>query len=233
MLKAVLFGSLSSVADLAEYEREAFNRAFLQHGLNISWALSADLYRMRHYGRFTGADHDREKLGVDDLTSFYGDVELHFQYVLDAQPIVADPWLKASTKYLRQNGLKTALVSGANRQTILRVLAGAYQVRASSALDLFASEEDTNAHKPAPDLHLAAFDKLFVRPSEAIAVEITPLGIQVAKKAGLYTVAQPPPYIPWVMLQDADDMRSRTTQDNIDVFYERARARAGSMGLIA
>lgn len=51
MLKAVLFGSLSSIADLAEFEREAFNRAFLQHGLDISWTSSAYLYRMRHYGR--------------------------------------------------------------------------------------------------------------------------------------------------------------------------------------
>lgn len=233
MLKAVLFGSLSSVADLAEYEREAFNRAFLQHGLDISWTSSAYLYRMRHYGRFTGVDHDREKLGVHDLTSFYGDVELHFRDILDAQPIVADPWLKTSTKYLRQNGIKTVLVSGANRQTILRVLAGAYQVYASSTFDLIVCEEDTRAHKPAPDLYLAALEKLGVRPSEAIAVEITPQGIQAAKDAGLYTVAQPTSYIPQLWLKDANDIRSSTIQDNIDVFYETSRARAGSMRLIA
>jgi len=220
MLKAVLFGSLSSIADLAEYEREAFNRAFLQHGLNISWTSSAYLYRMRHHGRFMGVEHDREKLGVDDLTSFYQDVELHFRDVLDAKSIVPDPWLTTSTKYLRDNGLKTALVSGANRQTILRVLAGAYQVYASSTFDLIISEADASAHKPSPDLYFAALNKLSVKPHEAIALEVTPQGIQAAKEAGLYTVAQPTAYIPRMMLGDADDMRSPTIQDHIDAFCE-------------
>lgn len=222
MLKAVLFGSLSSVADLAEYEREAFNRAFLQHGLNVSWTSSTYLYRMRHYGRFTGVDHDREKLGVEDLTAFYADVELHFREVIDAKSISADPWLRRSTKSLRRQGIKIGLVSGANRQTILRVLAGAYQVHASSAFDLIVSEQDARAHKPSPDLYLAALEKLALRSCEVMAVEITPQGIQAAKEAGLFTVAQPTSYIPRMMLGDADVMRSSTIEENIDAFYKRA-----------
>lgn len=233
MLKAVFFGSLSSIADLAEYEREAFNRAFLQHGLDISWTSSTYLYRMRHYGRFTGVDHDREKLGVDDLTAFYGDVELHFRDVLDAQSILADPWLTASLKYLRQSGIQTALISGANRQTILRLLAGAYRVDASRTFDLIISEEDASVHKPSPDLYLSALDKLSLRPSDAVAFEITPQGIHAAKEAGLYTIAQPTSYIPRMMLRGADDIRGRTIQDNIEAFYKASRTRAGCMRLIA
>ena len=42
-MSAILFGSISTLADTSELQREAFNRAFAEHGLNWRWDL--DDYR--------------------------------------------------------------------------------------------------------------------------------------------------------------------------------------------
>ena len=44
-MTALLFGSISSVADSSELQREAFNEAFAEHGLDWNW--DRDDYRSR------------------------------------------------------------------------------------------------------------------------------------------------------------------------------------------
>ena len=36
-MPAILFGSISTVADTSELQREAFNQAFAEHGLDWRW----------------------------------------------------------------------------------------------------------------------------------------------------------------------------------------------------
>lgn len=36
-MTALLFGSIGTIADTSELQREAFNAAFLRHGLDWSW----------------------------------------------------------------------------------------------------------------------------------------------------------------------------------------------------
>ena len=131
MVKAVLFGSLSSIADMATYDSEPINRAFRKHGLSLNWTDNAYLSRMQTYGRFTGVDHEREKLGVEDLTEFYADVEINFRSIIDEEPIEAHRCFVESVKALQKKKIRTALVSGADRQTTLRLLSAVFPHRAS------------------------------------------------------------------------------------------------------
>ncbi|MEU8759646.1 HAD family phosphatase [Streptomyces sp. NPDC048659] len=64
--------------------------------------------------------------------------------------------------------------------------------------------DDTDRHKPAPDLYLLALDRAGLAAAEALAVEDSPTGVRAALAAGLRCVA-----VPWepagaAALADAD-----------------------------
>jgi beta-phosphoglucomutase len=85
-----------------------------------------------------------------------------------------------------------AIASGALAAEIQRVLDRA---RLSSCFKVIVAAEHTAVGKPAPDPYLRALELLVpavgapLRPSECIAIEDSPWGLQSARAAGLHTIA--------------------------------------------
>ena len=63
---------------------------------------------------------------------------------------------------------------------------------------------DTVRAKPAPDVYLAACERLEVDPAQAIAIEDSPHGVAAAKAAGLWCVAVPNALTASLDFTDAD-----------------------------
>ncbi len=224
MTKAVLFGSLSSMADFTGLERQAFNRAFVDHGVALHW--SPETYRavMHRHGRFTGLFGLRDALDGRDPLPIYQSVEAHFRDLLDTSEVEPDPWFVSAVTTLRRKGIRLALVTGAFRQTTVRALATLFRTRASVVFDTFTSAEDGAAQKPEPDLHMLALKRLGVSPERAMAIEVTPDGVDAAKRAGLFTVAQETQAVPSARLSHADDLRAETLELNLSrAFVRRAK----------
>lgn len=60
----------------------------------------------------------------------------------------------------------------------------------------FIATGDMVAHsKPAPDIFLLVAEKLQILPQYCIAVEDSPMGIEAAKRAGMFTIAVPDPAV--------------------------------------
>ena len=60
----------------------------------------------------------------------------------------------------------------------------------------FIATGDMVAHsKPAPDIFLLVAEKLQIHPHHCIAVEDSPMGIEAAKRAGMYAIAIPDPAV--------------------------------------
>ena len=222
MIKAVLFGSLSSMADLTDLERQAFNRAFADHGLGLHW--SYDHYRsvIRTHGRFSGLDSVIPRLGEYDPAALYPDVETHFRDLIDESEITPDPWFVDAMTMLQRRAIKLALVTGASRQTTLRVLASLFPSCASRIFDVVTVAEDGTGQKPMPDLYRVALDGLRIGPKNAIAFETTFDGLQAAKAAGLYTVSLPTGVVARAELVQADDQRAETFDLNLSKFDLRS-----------
>jgi HAD superfamily hydrolase (TIGR01509 family) len=50
------------------------------------------------------------------------------------------------------------------------------------------SGEDVANNKPAPDVYFSAVEMLGVKPSECVAIEDSPTGIDAAKSAGIFCI---------------------------------------------
>lgn len=86
---------------------------------------------------------------------------------------------------VKAKGFRLGLVTGASRQR----LAG---TGINTFLDQFDAQitgDQVSKGKPDPEPYLLGAQKLNLEPSECLVVENAPLGIQAAKKAGMYCVA--------------------------------------------
>ncbi len=85
---------------------------------------------------------------------------------------------------LRAAGLAVALASSSQRSWVERALAGKRLL-----FDALLCAEDVARTKPAPDLYLAAAERLGLPPAECAAVEDAAKGVAAAKAAGMACIA--------------------------------------------
>jgi HAD superfamily hydrolase (TIGR01509 family) len=81
--------------------------------------------------------------------------------------------------------LPLAVASGGYRDTITRTL-DAIGIR--DWFDAMVTAEDTERHKPEPDVFLEAAKRLGVRPEVCVVFEDTDIGLLAAKRAGMQSV---------------------------------------------
>jgi HAD superfamily hydrolase (TIGR01509 family) len=109
---------------------------------------------------------------------------------LETLPIY--PGLTDFLAKIQTKGLKIGLVTGALRSEVKQVLDRA---GIASYFSVIVAGDDIKASKPQPDSYLLAVERfnrlditLQIQPSNCLAIEDTPAGIQAAKKAGIQVV---------------------------------------------
>ena len=125
---------------------------------------------------------------------------------LDDLPIY--PEIKAFLDLIKTQELVIGLVSGALHQEIEMIL---QKANLADYFSVIVAGDDLEASKPQPDGYLMAIDQLNqslpnlnLHPSECLAIEDTPAGIEAAKQAGIQVVGIANTY-PMHMLQRQAD----------------------------
>ncbi len=96
------------------------------------------------------------------------------------------PGIAELINWAKSKQLKIAIVSGAERETVLRSLV-LHEI--DHIIDLVVAGGDVENSKPAPDAYLAALSNLGINAGHAVAIEDSKSGIQSAKAAGLTCLA--------------------------------------------
>jgi beta-phosphoglucomutase-like phosphatase (HAD superfamily) len=196
-LKAVIFGAIGTVAEVADLERQAYNAAFKQAGLDWKWSAVA-------YKEFLKTDGGEERIrafrdavparaDVDDkmikklqAAKRAGLVELIGQSKLIPRPGVKelmDACVAADVKLAWCASSSTESVKALNKalakQLPLKDLAATVTLEAADA-----------TRSPAKG-YLECLQELGLKASDVVAIEDTPFGVEAAKAAGICTVATP------------------------------------------
>jgi HAD superfamily hydrolase (TIGR01509 family) len=82
---------------------------------------------------------------------------------------------------LKQSGYQLAVASNSVRNTVLTMME---KSALTPYLEVLLSNEDVEHGKPAPDIYIAAAEKLGVPPQQCLVVEDNPKGIESAERAG-------------------------------------------------
>lgn len=191
-MPAVLFGSLSTVADTSELQRDAFNRAFAAHGLDWHW--EREDYRALLQGNGGAdriADHAERRGEQVDAAAVHATKSKLFRESLAAARLAPRPGVRETIAAARERGWAVGLVtttSPANVAALLDALAPG--IRAGD-FDVIVDADSVARPKPDPDAYALAVDRLDEQPGACVAVEDNRGGVAAAAAAGVPCVAFP------------------------------------------
>lgn len=191
-MSAVLFGSISSVADTSEIQRQAFNEAFLRHGLDWKWdqddyrrmlAGSGGRNRITEYAESRGQDVDAQ--AVHETKSAI------FQKRLAEAELSPRPGVLDTIAAAKNDGWKVGLVTTTSRENITALLDALSPRLDPSEFDVIVDRDDVDAPKPDGAAYTHALTALGEDADHSVAVEDNVGGVAAATAAGIACVAFP------------------------------------------
>lgn len=191
-MPAILFGSISTIADTSELQREAFNRAFEAHGLDWTW--DRDDYRSMLEGS-GGADRIAEFGSLHgqevDAAAVHASKSEFFQRSLAEAEIEPREGVVATVHEARDKGMRVALVTTTSGENVAALMAGLSPALGAGDFDLVVDSTSVVRPKPAPDAYRFALERLGEEPGSCVAIEDNLGGVAAAEAAGLHCLAFP------------------------------------------
>jgi HAD superfamily hydrolase (TIGR01509 family) len=187
-MSAILFGSISTVADTSEMQHEAFNETFGAHGLDWSW--SREEYQpllQSGEGEQRVADYSAERGEDVDAAAVHRTKSKLAQGRL-AAGVTARPAVVETIKAAQGAGDKLALVTTTARENVDALLDGLDDVSAED-FDVIIDASSVEQPKPDKSAYTLALQTLGVDAGTAVAIEDNVIGLASAKAAGVRTIA--------------------------------------------
>ena len=176
-LRAVLFDWDGTLLDSAEATFRSYQRLFGSFGIDFDRERFAETYSPDWYRTYTAVALSREHWPVADARW----LELYAA----EEPV----WIAGAAEavaLVRAAGLSTGLVTSGSRLRVERDLA---KLSAAALFDVLVCSEDAAHKKPHPDPLKRALERLAIGPGEAACVGDSPEDIEMARAAGVFSVA--------------------------------------------
>lgn len=190
-MKAILFGSIGSIVETSEIQRNAFNHAFEAFGLDLHWdqqtyqkllKASGGRNRIADYAQARGCDVDAtaiHKLKTELFQERLWNDGFQFRDgVVDVLNLAAE------------RSMATGFISGTDKQTV-DLITTALRAKIRGDLDIVTSRADGHSAKPSPAIYDHAIAALKLDPSYVMAIEDNQSGVDAALAAGVATVSFP------------------------------------------
>ncbi|GAA4789872.1 HAD family phosphatase [Actinomycetospora chlora] len=189
-MRALLFGSISSVADTSEIQREAFNGAFAEHGLDWRWDRDDYRSRLDKAGGQERIAEEARRRGEDvDAAAVHATKSRRFQEELRRRGVAPRDGVLDTLRTAKSNGWKIGFVTTTSIDNVTAVL-DALPVDPGD-FDVIVTSDQVDEPKPDPAAYRFALDALGVDAGDAVAVEDNPDGVRAAAAAGVTVLAFP------------------------------------------
>ena len=144
----------------------------------------------------------KEELGLPESISFYiNDMNERREVMIARDGIRAIKGAQDLVKRLFEAGFKLAVASSSPKHEIVRAMT---ELGLVDYFEVLVSGEEVAHSKPAPDVFLAAAERLGVSAQDAIIIEDTKNGSLAARRAGAYVIGFENPNYPAQDLSNAD-----------------------------
>jgi beta-phosphoglucomutase len=207
--RAVLFDMDGVITDTMPLHLKAWQEAFKPYGITVD---KMDVYlREGMQSKVMAQSIAGEKhrgLSQEDLEKIVSEKARLFDRET-ATGVKVFGGVPETLKMLRNNGIKTALVTGSRSESAKQVLR---KSGLEGLFDVIVTGDDTQNGKPSPDPYLAGITKLGVDHINCVVVENAPLGIRSARAAGVDYVIAVTTSLDASHLKDADDIMNSLTE---------------------
>ncbi len=191
-IRALLFDFDGLILDTETPEVHVWKRIYAEYGFPYPLDLWAqNIGRWPHDSGFDPARHLHQLTGVS-----LDEEALRNRHRKESDVLIEDePAGEGVSEYImaaRSLGLRLGIVSSSGRRWVEGHLS---RLGLVSRFDCIITSETVapGRTKPYPDLYLKALASLAIDPTQAIAFEDSPHGLQAARAAGIFAVAVPNP----------------------------------------
>lgn len=191
-MSAILFGSISTVADTSELQRRAFNQAFESHGLDWEW--DQDDYRAmleKNGGAARIAEYAKSRGQAVDAEGVHKTKSELFRANLATAQIEARPGVVDTISRAKGEGWKVGLVTTTSPDNISALIDALSPAVNISDFDLVIDSTSVAAPKPDKAAYEFALTSLGESADDCVAIEDNLGGIESATAAGIACVAFP------------------------------------------
>lgn len=173
----LMFGSIGAVVETSDLQRQAYNEAMHEAGLDWHWdeETYAELLtqaggkeRLAHLAAATGKD--LPAAAIDSIHARKTDLACA---KMASQGATLRPGVAELIKLAKDRGMKLAFVTTTYQPNIDAVFEVAADALSADDFDAIVSRADVEHGKPSPNAYLIALKALGVSPDEVLAIEDT------------------------------------------------------------
>jgi HAD superfamily hydrolase (TIGR01509 family) len=190
--RGLVFGVIGVLAETSELQRQAYNLAFRQAGLDWEW--DAERYReMLHRpgGMRRIADYAEAKGDLVDAEAVHARKVANFRAAVLRDGLTPRPGVIEMLQAAQAARLPVAWATTTGRQTVELMLEGLSGSLVEADFAFVGDRSMVEHPKPAPDIYRRALDVLGLSADEVLAIEDTPESAEAAVGAGLNTIGFP------------------------------------------
>ena len=185
-MKALFFGSIGVLAETSELQRQAFNSALEQAGLDLRWNIATYCHHLRVVG---GRQRLAQTLGlgVDDplIDQIHRHKQDAFEALVAALQITPRRGITDVIARARADGMRLAFVTTTTSQQLALISNALSDSVDLNSFDLVTSKADVTAEKPDSEVYHVALERLGLAANEVIAIEDTEMNQAAAVGAGI------------------------------------------------
>lgn len=191
-MSAILFGSIGTIADTSELQRQAFNQAFKAHGLDWCWNQEEYMTMLeKSGGQKRVADYAGSTGQTVDAEAIHRSKSEFFQKSLAESQMSPRFGVAETIQDAKSKGLKLALVTTTSQENISLLIEALRPNIHVTDFDLIVDASSVKHPKPDKAAYAFALERLGEQPDDCIAIEDNLGGVEAAIAAGLDCVAFP------------------------------------------
>ncbi|QOZ71658.1 HAD family hydrolase [Bradyrhizobium arachidis] len=186
---ALIFDVDGTLAETEELHRQAFNHAFVRHGLDWQWdrAIYKDLLRVTGGKERMRAYHARlaaaPPLSDVDIAALHRIKTAHYAELVETGCCPLRPGVAERLAEAKARGQRLAIATTTSHGNIDALLSRALGTRWAADFDAIVAGDDVRNKKPAPDVYLEILARLRLHASDCVAIEDSGNGLIAASRA--------------------------------------------------
>lgn len=189
---AIFFGAIGTLAETSELQRQAFNAAFAEAGLDWVWEQPEYLDMLRVPGGQSRVEHYAQSRGETvDAALVHALKVRHFEGMSQQLGLVPRAGVTELMQAAQAMSLTLGLITTTTPQTVGLMLNGLSQDLHPGDFSIITDKTNVARPKPDPEVYLYALRETGLSADQVIAIEDTPESAQAAIGAGIRTIAFP------------------------------------------
>ena len=195
MIKAILFGSIGTIVETSDIQRNSFNDAFKLTGLNWNWGELEYKKLLKKSGGATRIKEFGDKMNIVVDGKKIRDLKTKiFNEYMNKNKLKPRDGVLEVINYAKKNKKKLGFVSSTSINNINCIFNSLRDFINKKDFDFIGNNEMVLREKPYPDIYNYGLKYLNIMPEECIAIEDTEESLNSAIEANIKCIAFPGKY---------------------------------------